>query len=67
MSKLSLKECKKLINKLPRGLTLKSELTIVHRDTKKLIADSKKPFANKEYYTPKINWGFNILRKNLKK
>lgn len=66
-SKLSLKDCKKLINNLPNGLTLKSELTLIHRDTKKLIKDSKKLYASKDYYIPKINWGFNILRTTLAK
>lgn len=60
--KMSLSRMGKMINNMPHGLALKSELNKKIKDTRKLLKDSKHKHANQEYYKPRIDANFMILR-----
>lgn len=60
--KLSLSQIKKVINKMPYGSVIKNDMTRTYKQTRKLIRDSKNKHANPEYYKPRIEVNFMILR-----
>ena len=60
--KISLSRMGKMINNMPHGLVLKSELNQKIKDTRRLLKDSKNKHANPEYYKPRIDANFMVLR-----
>lgn len=63
--KISLSRIGKMINNMPHGLVLKSELRKKYDETKLLLKQSKRKHANPEYYKPRINANFITLRHTL--
>lgn len=55
----------KSIEKMNNGLALRSELTSLNNSLKSLYHNSKKPFANQEYYQLKIKLLINTIRRSI--
>ncbi len=63
--KPNLREYKKLISRVPEHLSIKRELESLHTELSLNLRASKREHANKDYYKPKIDRMFEILRRIL--
>ncbi len=63
--KTNLRDYKKIIDKIPEHMGIKRELKSVHYELSKTIKESKREHSNKEYYKPKIDHLFGVLRRVL--
>lgn len=61
----NLREYGQIIEKIPEHLAIKRELQDVHRELNKTLKESKQEHANRDYYQPKLNQLFGILRRTL--